>query len=151
MSENSGLLKHSVLSRSSTSTLPKRQMSEKQMEALKKGREKRHQLMRTTPVIEEIDTSYKTDETVNVEVKHPVVANDVDELDDKAMMKAIKKKEHDMKMKELDLKMSKLEHDYSLPKKEEPNQHSLSGTDTKGVRKEEPTFIFRNQRQRIII
>jgi len=116
---------------------PKRQMSEKQMEALKRGREKRHQQMRTTvQEVEALTESYSNEP----QIVEPQIANyDVDdELEDKKMMKEIKKKEHEMKMKELELKMSRMEHDYSIPKKEEP-------------KKEEPKFVFRDPRQRIFI
>ena len=110
---------------------PKRQMSEKQKEALKKGREKRHQLMRTNvPIVEELETEYTpVKETKFIPITNK--NNDVD--DDLNMMKEIKRKEHEMKMKELELKMSKLENDYGAPKKEEPV-------------KEAPKFIFRNAR-----
>ena len=110
---------------------PKRQMSDKQKEALKKGREKRHQLMRTNvPITEELKTEYTpVKETKFIPITNK--NNDVD--DDLNMMKEIKRKEHEMKMKELELKMSKLENDYGAPKKEEPV-------------KEAPKFIFRISR-----
>ena len=120
---------------------PKRQMSEKQMEALKRGREKRHQQMRTTvQEVEALTESYSNEpQIVEPQIVEPQIVNDDvdDELEDKKMMKEIKKKEHEMKMKELELKMSRMEHDYSIPKKEEP--------------KEEPKFVFRDPRQRIFI
>lgn len=149
---------------------PKRQMSEKQMEALKRGREKRHQQMRTAPKEEAMDTQYApvNDEPIDDEImvkpklqrlnakagltpkvyerKQKIESCDVDfsdtiddELDERKMMKELKKKEHEMKLRELELKMSKLEAEYT-PKKEEPKDEP----------KKEPQFIFRNNRRFIM-
>jgi hypothetical protein len=138
---------------------PKRQMSEKQMEALKRGREKRHQQMRTSPIEEAMDTQYipSNNEPIDDEIivkpkrSQPKIKSvDVDfsdelddEIDERKMMKELKKKEHEMKLRELELKMSKLEAEYT-PKKEEPKKEEPK------VEKEEPKFIFRNNRRFIM-
>jgi hypothetical protein len=110
---------------------PKRIMSEKQKEALKKGREKRHQLMRTNvQVVEDIETVYTPPPQEITHIEEDI-KDDIDE--DLNMTKEIKRKEHEMRMKELELKMTKLENDYSTPKKEP-------------VENKEPEFIFRNNR-----
>ena len=153
----------SIIIMNETLLKPKRQMSVKQMEALKKGREKRHQQMRTPVnlpnkvVAELIDTEIQPvdieDEMVTVKPRKKRQPIDIEDDGswENIFFKEVKEKEHQIKMRELELKMSRMESEYK-PKKEEPNeepseepQSTRSETSLTGL-KEEPQFIFRGRK-----
>lgn len=125
---------------------PKRQMTAKQMEALQKGREKRHQQMRTNNVEpENFNEQYvetKAPQPIEKHVSPPPVVTNNDDFESR-MKRELIEKEHQFKIKELELKMQQMEAQYAKPKEEkkqdEPKVEQVQ---------EEPKFIFRNSRIR---
>lgn len=133
---------------------PKRQLTAKQLEALQKGREKRHESMRTVnkkPINTEKEYNTVCNDIKMLEhddkVPNPPPAlqsiHEVDDFNEEVLTKKQKKQlmelEHQMKLKELELKMNKMEEEYAGPKKEAEEKQNITPS--------APQFVFRNVRR----